>query len=172
MIVGRLQILSQRLFVPILLWGLCAVNSWAATVAVLPFDDLTMGGNALNPAFTEEVRNVLRDEGVDLVPTKDIDAFLVGNQLRNTGYLDSVITSYSIHYTKLYDGESDPHCMQHIKNIRVILFVLMCALLSFGVPKVTSAADLSKLNVQSLGVITVDAEGAELRYPGSVYYIV
>ncbi len=90
MIVGRLQILSQRLFVPILLWGLCAVNSWAATVAVLPFDDLTMGGNALNPAFTEEVRNVLRDEGVDLVPTKDIDAFLVGNQLRNTGYLDSL----------------------------------------------------------------------------------
>ncbi len=60
--------------------------------------------------------------------------------------------------------------MQHIKNIRVILFVLMCALLSFGVPKAVSAADLSKLNVQSLGVVTVDAEGAELRYPGSVYY--
>lgn len=92
---GKHRFLGQLFLTALLVlmgWG------WgqAMTIAVLPFDDLSVGGNALNLPFTEEVRDVLREQGFQVVPAVEVEGFLARNRLRATGYLDS------LHAVKLY----------------------------------------------------------------------
>lgn len=80
----------RQLFLAILLvlmgWG----EGQGRTVAVLPFDDLSAGGNALNLSFAAEVREVLREQGLEIVSPEKVNSFLAENRLRATGYIDSL----------------------------------------------------------------------------------
>lgn len=71
----------------ICIWLATVSVVWAANVAVLPVEDLSLGQNGVNFSLTTFLREELAGKGVSLVPDEELIPFMVRNRIRQLGFL-------------------------------------------------------------------------------------
>jgi len=72
----------------ILLFG--SVDPAAARLAVLPLEDLSLGDNGVDLALTTRLQEVMQERGLEVVPQREVLAFMATNRMRWLGRIETI----------------------------------------------------------------------------------
>ncbi|MFH7319808.1 hypothetical protein ACHHRT_04250 [Desulfurivibrio sp. D14AmB] len=75
------------LLLALLFWS---VDAGAARLAILPLEDLSLGDNGVDLAFTTRLQEVLRERGLEVVPQREVLAFMATNRMRWLGRIETI----------------------------------------------------------------------------------
>lgn len=81
--------LFVRLLLSIFLF-MCSISyADAGSVAVFPFEDLSLGNNGVNLEFTSSIASQLREQKIIVISEHTVQSYMARNRIRWVGYLDS-----------------------------------------------------------------------------------